>query len=440
MIQSQIFITGGNEHVRRDLQKRIHQLGLCSTVTLPFVQLLKQHKEHPADLIVCLSLGNGQDGSLDIVTRIRNHKFVVPVILVARHSSEDSILAAFRAGASDYLRLDCPEAELRGRLFFHLKNGANDQQPGLLTSMVGESQVMRQIKTNLGQIAATDSTVLITGETGTGKEIAAEIMQKQSSRHNRPFLRVNCSALPDTLIESELFGYERGAFTGADRPKRGKFELADEGTLFLDEIGDTNLAVQAKLLRVVENQEIYRLGSDHPISLDVRIIAATNQDPEQLFKESRFREDLYYRLNVARVHIPPLRKHKEDIRDLVDHFVGIYNRIFNQRIAGFSEKAMRILHSYEWPGNIRELKNIIESVFINLPEGSEGLIDIPLQIRERLKICDEGCINERSRIVTALMSAKWNKSLAARNLNLSRMTVYRKMSQYNIVEKRNPPR
>ncbi|MBW2121697.1 MAG: sigma-54-dependent Fis family transcriptional regulator, partial [Deltaproteobacteria bacterium] len=295
-------------------------------------------------------------------------------------------------------------------------------------------------KAYLLKVAATDSTVLITGETGTGKELAAEMIHKKSPRHKKPFVCINCAALPDTLLESELFGFERGAFTGALASKQGKFELARGGTVLLDEIGDMSHYAQAKLLRAIEKKEVSHLGGKQDIPVDVRVIAATNQDPEQMVAQGKFRKDLYYRLNVARIHLPPLHDQKEDILCLLNHYMAEMNRRFRRRVEGFTEEALASLLHYDWPGNVRELKNLLEATFINLPSRRITFLDLPEPFRRRLKEVRNIPQAERNRLLSALFATNWNKSKAAQKLSWSRMTLYRKMAKYHIVTKPCPPK
>jgi transcriptional regulator with PAS, ATPase and Fis domain len=281
-------------------------------------------------------------------------------------------------------------------------------------------------------VARTDSNVLITGETGTGKELAADMLHRSSARHNRPLVPVNCAAIPQTLVESELFGHERGAFTGAHATHEGKFQMAQGGTIFLDEIGDMDLTAQAKLLRIIEDKQVHRVGSRTAVHLDVRIIAATNQDPEQMVRENRFRNDLYFRLNVARVHLVPLRDRKEDIRLIVEHAIRDLNRRFGYQVTGCAADAWALLYGYDWPGNVRELKNLIEATFIGLESRTISAVDFPESFHRRLEALDRSPDNERQRLLKALSATNWNKSKAAEALKWSRMTLYRKMTKYNV--------
>ena len=243
--------------------------------------------------------------------------------------------------------------------------------------MLGKSLCMQALRGYIAKVASTDSNVLLTGETGTGKELAAELIHRSSRRRQSPFVCINCAAIPDTLLESELFGYERGAFTGAHAFKEGTLKLADGGSVFFDEIGDMSLYAQAKILRAIESKEVHRLGGKASIPLNVRLIAATNQDLERLVAEGKFRTDLYFRLNVARIHLPPLRDHKEDIPPLCEHHIRELNRQFGLEVEGFSEEAFAYVLRYNWPGNVRELKNFIEATFVNLPSRRISLMDLP---------------------------------------------------------------
>jgi DNA-binding NtrC family response regulator len=311
-------------------------------------------------------------------------------------------------------------------------------QAHINTTMIGNSTLMREIKSYILKVATTDCTVLITGETGTGKELAAEMIHQNSPRHNRPFVCINCVALPESLLESELFGYERGAFTGAYSSYTGKLNLADGGTVLFDEIGDMAPSAQAKILRVIEGKEVYRLGGRKGIFMDVRVIAATNQEPEQLVAEGKFREDLYYRLNVARVHLPPLRDRKEEIPPLLSHYLRELNQRYGREAIGFTEEALASLLHYDWPGNVRELKNLLEATFINLPSRNIAFADLPKVFQMKLKELQELPQDERDRMLSALFACNWNKSKAAQRLHWSRMTLYRKMAKFHITTSLQP--
>lgn len=310
--------------------------------------------------------------------------------------------------------------------------GVSSSVPDLIGGrlMVGESPSIRQIKSFIRKVAATDSNVLITGETGTGKELVAELIHKNSRRAGRPLICLNCAAIPDSLAESELFGYERGAFTGAYAAYEGKLTQADGGTILLDEIGDMSLSAQAKLLRLLDKKTIQRVGGRRDVTLDLRVTAATNQDLEGLMAAGRFRQDLYYRLNVAHISLPPLRARKADLPLLLRHFIGEFNARLAKQARGISPRLVERLLRYDWPGNIRELKNMIEVCLMNLNAGMIDFTDIPEQYRDKLERCSA---DEKASILSALFSTKWNKSQAAQKLHWSRMTLYRKLAKYDIL-------
>lgn len=282
--------------------------------------------------------------------------------------------------------------------------------------------------------ARCDCSVLITGETGTGKDRVARLIHTSSRRAPGPFVTVNCAALPDSLIESELFGYHRGAFTGASRNYDGKFVAAHGGTLFLDELGDLPLTTQAKLLRAIESKEVTPLGCNRAQPVDIRVVAATHQPLEELVRLRRFREDLYFRLNVARVSLPPLRERKEDILEIAAHYLREFRAHSDASVGWFDALAMQKLINHAWPGNIRELRNVIEAIYIDPPAGPISLRSLPPYLhglRDRLD-AEAPAGDERLQILEMLAQTHWNKSDAARNLKWSRVTLYRKMAKYHI--------
>ena len=299
--------------------------------------------------------------------------------------------------------------------------------------IIGQSAVMQQVYGLIENLAEVDTTVLITGESGTGKELVAEALHCRSPRRNGPLIKVNCAALPDNLLESELFGHVKGSFTGAIKDKAGRFQLAHRGTVFLDEIGDISPALQVRLLRVLQNKEIERVGSSQPIPVDVRIVAATNSNLAEKVRRGEFREDLYYRLRVVEIPLPPLRARREDLPLLVEHFINYFNERFDRRIGGISTEAMAVLTAYAWPGNIRELQHAIEHAFVVCRQPEIGVAHLPRELRDAppsLVPCLEG---EAARILAALEKAGGNKARAARLLGCSRRTIYRKIEEYGIV-------
>jgi PAS domain S-box-containing protein len=320
--------------------------------------------------------------------------------------------------------------------------------------LIARSPQMERVFQILPGIAQTDSSVLVTGETGTGKDLLAEAIHQASNRAKGPFIKVNCGALPETLLESELFGHERGAFTGAVQSKPGRFRLAHNGTLFLTEIGDLPLSLQVKLLTFLDDKVVYPLGSTKGIHVDVRTIAATHRDLERMVKEERFRQDLLFRLNVVRLHIPPLRERGEDVRLLLDHFLLSFTSEFKKPITGFSEEALKLLLQYPYPGNVRELRNIVEYAANICQEDTIQLHHLPAYLTEskpdlktsvqyqeevlpaREETLSDGTLNwpemERKMILDALIKAKGRRSEAAALLGWGRSTLWRKMKQYEI--------
>src|SRR6266700_103318 len=324
-------------------------------------------------LVMVGSCNAGCKACLRTVAKVRHVSPGVPVILVAKEGSEDLAVAAFRAGATDYIRYPFTEAQLAEIL---QRNGFTARAKSSATfieeladteskeqRMIGNSLAMLHLQSHIGRVAATDCNVLITGETGTGKELVAELIHGKSKRKEGPFLCVNCAAIPDTLLESELFGYERGAFTGALKRQEGKLRLANGGTILFDEIGDMSWQGQAKILRVIETRQVLRLGGAEKLALDIRILAATNRDEASLFSDGGFRKDLFYRLNVTHIHLPPLRDRKVDIPDLLDFYRKRFNATFQCDVHGFNQEVLQMFLHYSWPGNIRELKNTMEALF-----------------------------------------------------------------------------
>jgi DNA-binding NtrC family response regulator len=363
----------------------------------------------------------------------------VPILFLAGESCETLVIDAFHAGVTRYLRHPWTPAQCSDVV---RELSANAEVPHLLQEQqstlngncpfVGNSLAMCELRKYIRRIAPTDTNVLITGETGTGKELIAQLIHENSERRYRPFVCLNSAAIPDSLIESELFGYERGAFTGAHAPYDGKLAAAHRGTAFLDEIGDISASAQAKILRAIENKRIYRLGSSQGQNLDIRVLAATNRDLELAAQQGGFRSDLYFRLNVLKIEIPPLRERVEDVPPLVDYYIRQFNAKFRRNIVGLRPGSMDLLAHYQWPGNVRELKNFMEAVFVNLPLGMEGVVDLPVEVFRQFAKSAPFKSTERTRLLRVLSASKWNKTEAAKALHCSRMTLYRKMNRYNV--------
>lgn len=369
---------------------------------------------------------------LGLIEKFRLVNPRAPVIAFAVHSSEDLAIAAFRLGVKDYFGWPAHQRELFSAIDRSLPRGRGlIPSPVECGNLTGQSKQVRAVAESILRAASTDSNVLITGETGTGKELVAQSLHRHSARANKPLVSVNCAAIPDTLLESELFGYERGAFTGATAAREGKLQLASGGTIFFDEIGDMNSLAQAKLLRAVETREVYPLGGRHAVAVDVRIIAATNQNLESMVQHGSFRPDLLFRLNVIRIGLPPLRERAADIPLLLDYFVGHFNARWGPRIEGFDQDCRAILSKYDWPGNVRELKNVVEAVYVNSRGGLLTKDDLPPAIRALTT--GGGEIEERLKLTEALFAMNWNVSKVATKLHWSRMTVYRKLARYGMI-------
>lgn len=305
--------------------------------------------------------------------------------------------------------------------------------PDPVEAIVGASAAMEAVRRTIPKIARCDAAVLITGSTGTGKEHLARTVHALSPRARGPFVAVNCSAVPDTLFESEFFGFERGSFTGATAAQKGKAMLADGGTLFLDEVAEMSMHAQAKLLRLLEEHEVNPIGAEKPRKVDIRVVAATNRQVEESVAAGRLRSDLYYRLNVARIALPDLAERPEDIDCFFDHFIDRFNRRRGAKVRKPEPELMDALRRYRWPGNVREIRNFVEGVFIDPPLGAISVADIPAafaSLRDQFART-EG--DERERIIAALENTNWNKAEAAKSLSWSRMTLYRKLARHRVV-------
>ncbi|AGF80032.1 CheY-like receiver, AAA-type ATPase and DNA-binding domain-containing response regulator [Desulfocapsa sulfexigens DSM 10523] len=373
----------------------------------------------------------------------------LPVIIMTAYSSVDAAVEAIKHGAYDYMTKPLDFDRLRLTLERAVDKKQVEERKQVAqksipeensSSILGSSLLMRELLEMISYVAPTEATVLINGESGTGKELVAAELHNNSERRDKPFVKVNCAALAESLLESELFGHEKGAFTGADKQREGKFVQADGGTLFLDEIGETSQAMQVKMLRVLQEHELQRVGGEETIRTDARIIAATNRDLEQEVHNGNFREDLYYRLNVVTVTVPPLRKRRDDIPTLVEHFVRKFAEKNRREVAGVTSECMELLCSYSWPGNVRELENAIERGVI-LMRGeylTEKSLPVPIQkqVRERRSEREVGQdsslqAQEKVLILRTLEETDGNKSEAARRLGVTRKTLQNKLHKYS---------
>lgn len=403
-------------------------------------------KENNIDLVLFEFSCSTTNNVLTIVKRIRTLDKSLPIIMVTEDSSAENIIAALRIGIDDYFKHPVKKEDIIESIERCLSNKdakksssrPAHQEAANKQKLIGISAAMESVRMNIKQMSKTDANVLITGETGTGKELVANLIHKNSSRAGKPFVCINCTAIPDHLLESELFGYEKGSFTGADALNAGKLQVADGGTVFLDEIGDMSLYHQAKILRTIESKEIQRVGGRHTIPLNIKIIAATNQDLEQMVAEGKFRKDLFYRLNVSNINLPSLRERKEDIPDLLHYFIGTLNNKYQKEIVGFTADTVKDLMHYNWPGNVREMKNILESSFMNFQTKWVTLTDLPENFRTKVIQSRILHYSEKDQLLNALVTTDWNKSKAAKQLNWSRMTVHRKVVKYQLHKMQNP--
>jgi len=403
-----------------------------------------------ADLILTDLRLPGMDG-LELIRAIRRQNAATPIIVITAFGTVESAVEAMKAGAFDFLPKPFSMDHLMAVVHKALEvRSLRDENRTLreqlvrrysFENIVGRSPAMQEIFATIERVAPTRATVLIAGESGTGKDLIAKAIHYHSPRRDRPFVKINCTAIPENLMESELFGYEKGAFTGAVTSKPGRFELADTGTVFLDEIGDVPPNIQVKLLRVLQERAFERLGSNRTRQIDVRVIAATNADLRAALEHGAFREDLYYRLNVVPINVPPLRERKEDIPALAEHFIRKYAAEFSSRVKGISEEALELLRRYHWPGNVRELENVIERSLVLCSGEMLEAADIKLDSASRnSRASDEPLLpegmtleeHERELIRKALEKAKGNKSQAARLLGLSRNALRYRLSQMGL--------
>lgn len=437
----------------------------CATTSDEAMTLIKENKPD----VVLLDIMLGSENGIDCLKKIKKDFINLPVIMITGYGTIENAVLSMKLGAFDFIQKPFNFEHLKQIINNAIKlielKKENDSLHDLIANVgpkpIYISSSMKDLYTRAYNIALTDLPVFITGETGTGKELLADYIHINSVRRNKPFNKINCAAFPESLLDNELFGHEKGSFTGASNQFKGIFERSDEGSLLLDEIGDMPLAIQAKILRVLQNSEIRRIGGSEIIKLNVRFIAATNKDLENLIKEGMFREDLYYRLNAITLKIPPLRERIDDIPLLAEHFIKEFSASSYLNKKTFSQEAFQAIVSYDWPGNIRELKNVVMYACAISKENIIKLSDLPDTIVRNTTNSIKAQISgnnftlpkyhqfdskygldprsaaEAEIIKSVLIQCNYNKKKCAEILRISRNTLYRKLSQYGIIEPEN---
>jgi two-component system, NtrC family, response regulator AtoC len=451
LANANILVVDDEKNGRRMLEILLSKLGYQVLTANDGNQALEVFKHNEINLLISDLKMPNLDG-IGLLNELRSQTNEVPVILLTAFGSVNTAVSAMKLGAYDFIErpynIDHIELIIKNALETSRLKQENqflrEQLQGQgWDEFIGQSEGMRELYNLIKQIAPSKANVFISGETGTGKELVARAIHRHSGRSGL-FVPINCAAIPNSILESELFGYVRGAFTGADKDRIGKFELANNGTLFLDEITEMNIDIQAKLLRVLQESKIERLGSNHSVDIDIRIVAATNRFPSKAMEEGRLREDLFYRLNVISAHLPPLRERKEDIVLLALHFIEKYSQAMGISEPQLTDDAVDKLKAYHWPGNVRELENILERAVVLNMDGKINEEHIPqatgfTERRKNFKVqqvysnLEEGVSDLEIRMISnALEKAEGNKAKAARQLEISERTLWYKLKKYNI--------
>ncbi len=462
METAQILIVDDEPNMIKVLGALLKREGYHIIEAMSGQEALQLLQEHHVDAMVTDMKMPGMDG-MQVLGEALERREDLPVIMITAHGTIDTAVEALKKGAFDYVTKPFEWSELRsviakavqtarlGSREVGMESIVNTRDDGKAKDirLIGSSEPMQQVFDVIEKVADTPSTVLITGESGTGKDLIAKEIHARSRWSEKPFIKVNCAAIPSELLESELFGYDKGAFTGAVTSKPGRFELAHGGTLFLDEIGEMSPEMQVKLLRAVQDKEFERVGGLKTFKVETRLITATNIDIRKAVGDGGFREDLYYRLNIVNIELPPLRERRSDIPPLCQHFLGRFNDKLEKDVGGFDGKAMALLESYDWPGNIRQLENLIERAVLFDGNGIIGLDDLPGEVldgdgsRESARVPAEGIglkeavkaetsRIERELIIRALEQTKGNVTQAARHLKISRKSMQIKMKELGL--------
>ena len=440
---NKILIVDDELNMRLVLQAMLKKEGYAVTTASNGMEALKILKADQMDIVVTDLKMPKLDGMGLLGEIIRDYPSI-PVIIITAHGTIATAVDALKKGAFDYITKPFEQDELKQVIQKAVKTRRLDEDEALLNpddidryGIIGSSDRITEIFETIKRVAPTTTTILITGETGTGKELIARAIHRNSPRKNNPFIKINCAAIPESLMESELFGYEKGAFTGAATKKQGRFELAHKGTLFLDEVGELPKDMQVKLLQVIQEQEFERVGGLQTIKVDVRLITATNRNLFEDVKDGRFREDLYYRLNVIPAHLPPLRERKEDIPVLIDFFIEKFNKKLDRSVKYIDEKVTNLLIQYAWPGNIRELENLVERMILMARGDTIVFADLPSELKTAIESDSTGLSGirqkpfkdimknhmediEKQMIISVLEECGNNVTRAAKQLGLSR--------------------
>ncbi|MBI3650533.1 MAG: sigma-54-dependent Fis family transcriptional regulator [Acidobacteria bacterium] len=437
MARNKVLVVDDEKNQREIYMMILEDAGYAVTTAQSGEHALRIARDNKFDLVLTDNKMTGMDG-IQLVTELTDVDPSIIVVMMTAHGTVESVKSAMRAGVYDYLEKPVDREQL-----LKVVETALSGLHQIDDEIIGQSEEIERVKRMILKVAGSSSTVLIRGESGSGKERVARAIHKASPRRNEIFQAVNCAAINENLLESELFGHEKGSFTGAHVQKKGQFEIADRGSLFLDEIGDLSVPMQAKILRVLQEREVMRVGGTRPLKVDVRVIAATNRDLEAMVKDGRFREDLYYRLNIIPINLPPLRNRRDDIAILMEYFIAKHSRNSPRKIKGLTASARNLLMNYSWPGNVRQLESAIERAIL-LCEGDEiSVEDLPLEIRQEsspsnsfnFKLPPEGISFEeleKSLITQAMEQTGWNITRAAKLLGLSFRTLQYRLEKFDM--------
>jgi DNA-binding NtrC family response regulator len=459
MSASPILIVDDDASQRRLIEFWLQEEGYRTVTAADGTSGLRAFERYSPSLVITDVRMPGMSG-LDLLSRIKAENPDTPFIVITAFGTVDDAVEAMKLGAADYvlkpLKADELKVDVRRALERQQLVDENRYLRDLAGStfrfenIIAQSRKMRSVIEIAAQVAARDSTVLLTGESGTGKELLAKAIHLNSLRAGKTFVTVNCGALPETLAESELFGHRKGSFTGAIADRAGKFETANEGTVFLDEVGELALPLQVKLLRVIQEREVDKIGHPHPVKVNVRILAASNRNLKNLVEDGQFREDLYYRLSVVMIELPPLRERREDIPLLAQHFLKQFATRYGIPGLSVSDEAMEMVVQYNWPGNVRELQNVMERMSVLAKDSTMELNDLPPEIRRsesrvaniNLKLPEEGIDLEeieKEILLQALEKHGWNQTQAAKYLNISRKTLIYRMEKFSLTAPPSQP-